>query len=256
MKLDDRYLKPLPQDEKELGYDLFFREIPPLDPDVVEGIDPSKPLNPQYAITPDRIREMLKPGYLEGETGHCLLPRGGGYAACNVKLHGISYEKYFWWRQWRRQGNEDFQYKLWYPGKHYRFCQRKSWILEDIGMGPSNIFQYARLTLEQLGLSKEELERSPIRNVFSTAGISRSVDADYDESPVSMVLAHFVRDIEDGIELRSRFWIGYRLENDRITLTEPDIPKEFPACMADHCAHEMTNLRNLIPPLWSLYGDK
>lgn len=256
MKLDDRYLKPLSQDQNERGYELFFRELPPLDEDVAAAINPNTPIDPQYAITPERIPEMLKPGYLEAETGHCLLPDGGGYAACNVKLPGITYDQYVWWRQWRRQGNEDFQYKLWYPGMHYRFCQRKSWILEDVGMGPMNIFQYARLTPEQLGLNKELLKCSPIRSVFSTAGISRSVDADYDEVPVSMVLAHFVRDIPDGIELRSRFWIGYRLENDKITLTERNIPKEYPACMADHCAHEMTNLRNLIPALWELYGDK
>lgn len=255
MKLDDRYLKPLPQDEDELGYDLFFRELPELDADVAAAIDPNKPIDPKHAITPERLPEMLKPGYLEAECGHCLLPEGGGYAAVNIKLPGITYEMYSWWRQWRRQGNEDFQYKVWFPGMHYRFCQKKSWILEDLGMGPMNIFQYARLTLEQLGLDKDELERSPIRNVFSTAGISRRIDADYDEAPVSMVLAHFVRDIPDGIELRSRFWVGYRLENDKIILTEPDIPEEFPACMADHCAHENTNLRNLIPPLWEMYHD-
>ncbi len=256
MKLDDRYLKPLPQDQNELGYELFFRELPPLDPDVAAGIDPEKPMDPQFATLPDHLDDMLKPGYLPVETGHCLLPEGGGYAAVNVKLHGISHEQYVWWRQWRRQGNEDFQYKLWYPGMHFRFSQRKRWIMEDLGMGPMDIYQYARMTPSQLGLKEEDVQRRPNCGVFSTAGLHRKVGADYDEEPFGVVLAHFVREIPDGIELRSRFWIGYQVENGQIVLVEKNIPPEFPACMAAHSAQENTNLRNLIPPLWEMYGNK
>ena len=194
---------------------------------------------------------MLSPGYLPGENGWCLLPDGGGYCAVNTKLPGISHERYLWWRRWRRQGDQDFQYKLWYPGKHFRFSQELGWIYEDIGRGPEHLFSYGQPTPEQLGLSADALCRSPVLSLHTNSFISRPEGAGYHVDPMKMVLAHFVREIPEGIELRSRFWLGFGISAGKLTCVQQEIPREMPALMAEHCAHEMTNLSNLIPLLYT-----
>lgn len=245
----------LTEAEKSSPYvEAFYRTLPQLEHELARGI--RQEIDPADAVGYDTMDKMLAPGYLPGENGWCLLPEGGGYAAINTKLPGISHEKYIWWRQWRRQGDQDFQYKLWYPGKHYRFSQELGWIYEDIGRGPEHIFSYGIPSPQEIGLNPEALKASGVLSLHTNSFISRPEGASYETDPMKMVLAHFVREIPGGIELRSRFWLGYGIANGRLTCLQKEIPGEMPALMADHCAHEMTNLSNLIPMLYDAVQNK
>jgi DAPG hydrolase PhiG domain len=75
---------------------------------------------------------------------------------------------------------------------------------------------------------------------------------------------HFARRTDDGVELRSRFWIGaeFRLFMASAlatpinrSLTRPAvrrrvIPGQAPLAMARHCAAECANLASLLPQLY------
>ena len=243
-----------PEEQRSPYASIFFRELPPLSRELEEGI--RWEIDPRDVILHDTMPRMLSPGYLPGENGWCVLPEGGGYAAVNTKLPGISHETYMWWRKWRRQGDQDFQYKLWYPGKHYRFSQELGWIYEDIGRGPEHLFSYGMPLPQELGLDPDALKKSNVLSLHTNSFISRPENAAYETEPLKMVLAHFVREIPGGIELRSRFWLGYGIVNGTLTCVQKKIPVDMPAKMAEHCAHEMTNLSNLIPALHEMVCSK
>jgi hypothetical protein len=78
-------------------------------------------------------------------------------------------------------------------------------------------------------------------------------------------MCHFARATEDGIELRSRFWIGEHIElyaaagrlinpilNTAFVRTK-SVPKKAPEALARHCAQEYANLAAMLPELWSSY---
>lgn len=76
-------------------------------------------------------------------------------------------------------------------------------------------------------------------------------------------MCHFARRTDDGVELRSRFWLGAELRLFTVSalatpinrlLTRPAvrrrvIPVQAPLAMARHCAAEYANLASLLPQL-------
>ena len=81
-------------------------------------------------------------------------------------------------------------------------------------------------------------------------------------------MCHVVRNTADGVEMRSRFWIGrnlaltvfsdnspiHRLINTRL-IRRIFIPADAPAQMAHHCAQEYNNLAAILPELYRDYAE-
>lgn len=65
-------------------------------------------------------------------------------------------------------------------------------------------------------------------------------------------MTHFVREIPGGIELRSRFWIGYGLVDGRLVKLVPDgvsVPEEVPMGLFTHNLKEFGHLAAILPRL-------
>ena len=63
-------------------------------------------------------------------------------------------------------------------------------------------------------------------------------------------MTHFVREIPGGIELRSRFWIGYGLVDGRLVKLVPDgvsVPEEVPMGLFAHNLKEFGHLAAILP---------
>ena len=76
---------------------------------------------------------------------------------------------------------------------------------------------------------------------------------------VAAIMTHFVREIEVGIELRSRFWIGYGLVNGKIVKLIPDdirIPLEVPRGLFAHNLKEFGHLAAILPSLYAEEKDR
>ena len=67
---------------------------------------------------------------------------------------------------------------------------------------------------------------------------------------VAAIMTHFVREIPGGIELRSRFWIGYGLVDGRLVKLVPDgvsVPEEVPMGLFTHNLKEFGHLAAILP---------
>lgn len=71
-------------------------------------------------------------------------------------------------------------------------------------------------------------------------------------------MTHFVREIEGGIELRSRFWMGWNYENGRDVkkIEDGDRYPDFAVMgLAIHNVKEFTNLAAILPSLYAEEKD-
>lgn len=70
-------------------------------------------------------------------------------------------------------------------------------------------------------------------------------------------MMHFCRETEEGVEFRTRFWMGYRW-NKRIPMCvlppHVKIPVEAPMGLAFHNVEEYSHLASILPDLYKEFG--
>ena len=198
---------------------------------------------------PENINELLSPDYLEIENGYCQLPQGAAYVAVLTKMPGISADMFKWYDIWKQK--EDLRYKIWHPPTH--FMLGPNWLMEDIGYGPCDIYLVGGGSLEDLGFDKDLFIKSKVTLAAGT-GLSKPCGASPTLVPRPIIVCHVIRSVPDGIEFRSRFWLGYQSNlggGPKVTLRPGIVVPEIEAYqLAQHCAWEFANLRSFLPQLF------
>lgn len=265
-------LKELTAEEKAKPYSkYYYRQPSPPDSETLDLLQPEKPIDATTALAIENINDLLQPGYLETETGYCVLPNGAGYVAVNNKMPGVTVEMVNWWFAWHSL--EDLRYKIWWPEGHYGISisdearkkvldstiplKQKSegithYVIEDAGGGAENISIHF-LVPEDAGFDTKGFNSSNVGAIFVANGLSSRVGTPSDAPKIPSVMCHFVRDIPGGIEFRSRFWMGYQMVDQKPKLLLPPgirVPDVVPFGLAMHCALEYANLRAILPQVY------
>lgn len=241
--------------------------------DEVERELAAGPIDPAAALRADELAQLLTPGYLHAETGYCRNPDGSAFVAVLTPMPKVTAEMIDWWFDWHPR--DPMRYRIWFPDQHFDISFQQAarpgekpfynsihHPVEDVGLGRS------RIRIEFV----EPVEFGFPANSFEPR-VSSTIVCGYagdDRLKVRHTrMCHFVRDVDVGVELRSRFWIGSlissyassplvrpfnRLMNTKV-LRSRAIPKRAPETLARHCAQEYANLAELLPELWSRYGN-
>ena len=217
-------LKP---EERALSYAKYYDlPITPIPPEKLAVLQ-AGPIDPKLALPIERRNDLFNPGYLDCEVGWCVMENGTGYLANLTPMPGVTPEMFNWWFAWH--GLEDMRYRIWDPEDHFYARQQnpdrikdpgvpmreKNWgtvhfVLEDIGPGPDELvlnFQYPHV----LGYDEDKVG-TPACAAMQCANGHGPVPG----QGVAAIMTHMVREIEGGVELRSRFWIGYGLVNGQV----------------------------------------
>ena len=105
--------RQLTPEERAKPYAKYYdAPLAEFDSDLLAQLRPDAPIDPALALAPERINDLLDPGYHEVETGWCVLDNGAGYVAVNMKMPGVTVEMVDWWYAWH--GLEDLRYMLWF----------------------------------------------------------------------------------------------------------------------------------------------
>ncbi len=225
------------------------------------------PMSYMDGLTIERRTELFLPGYQKVETGYCIMADGTGYLANLTKMPGVTPEMFEWWFAWHAL--EDLRYRIWDPEDHFYARQQnlekvldpkvpmreKTWgtthlIMEDVGLGASDLtlkFFYP----SELGFDESKVGTKDCAALICAMG----------HSPVAVnaIMTHFVRETEEGTELRSRFWIGYRLENGNVIKVIPDgveVPVVVARSLLNHCMKEFTHLAAILPQVYKENKDR
>jgi len=205
------------------------------------------------------------------EDGYVLTEDGGMRVSVRTDLPGVTPAMVDWWFGWH--GDQAAKYKLWHPQAHVhvtwrdmppegatgraRYVGQTSLVDEYIG---SDLIRGSIRFLPpaQLGFTDHSLEDDREATIVcARIGLG--------EAPVEVgYLAHHVRRVPGGSEMRSRFWMGGRHVAGRNlagTLAAAVARRVLKLGEADarallvHCAQEMPHLAGFLPELHAQFRD-
>lgn len=262
--------RDLTPEEKAKPYAKYFYAPPaPPDPGLLENM--KAPIDAAKALPIERINDLLNPGYMEVETGYCVMPDGSAYVAAHTKMPGVTVDMIHWWFAWHSL--EDLRYKIWWPKGHYaisiseearqkvlnpnlpltqKFQGITHHVVEDVGAGPEDIY-ISFLSPEEMGFDMGRFVAPNVATVIGANGLSAPVGSPPDAPKAPAVMCHFVREIPGGVEFRTRFWLGYHIIDRRPRLLLPPgvkLPEMIPKGLGVHCLLEYANLRAILPKLY------
>ena len=240
----------------------FYRPMTPAPQEIYELLDKG-PIDPSLALNIKDRNELLNPGYLPCERGFCLMPDGTGFIAMLTEMPGVTMEMIEWWFVWH--GLEDLRYSIWCPDDHLGIHVRddglerrldttlslkeRNWnttdvVYEDIGTGPM-LLDISFMSPEDYGY-----DMSRFKEPNTLGAVSANLSISETKTP-KVTFSHFVRAIEGGIEVRSRFWLGWRIQDKKPTIVDNKIPFELVKGLAHHCPKEYSNLAAILPSVYA-----
>lgn len=242
------------EDKKKSYYKYYLEDMAPVPPEVYERAAAAR-LSPDQVLPVDQMNRLFEPGYLPAEQGYCALPDGSAYMANLLFMPGVTPEMFDWWFAWH--GLDTLRYKIWDKEDHLYAQTRnpeqardpklsykeKYWhtrhdITEAFGPEPKDVV-VPFIPPEEMGFDPEKLKSFDGTIIAMAAEDNRTVSC------------HFVRPVEGGVELRTRFWFGWCLKDGKIVrIGDQPLPEQLPKSLLLHNIKEFTNLARLLPRIF------
>lgn len=216
---------------------------------------------------------LLEPGYLPLENGYARLDDGVLYVAVLTPMPGVSGEMIDFWFAWH--GEDGARYRLWHPRDHlsarwrtpvtFAGGGREAW--QQLYRGNvSEVDEYVGGARMKLGIAFADPAEYLDAACFEASGTETAICArtwSLEENVAAGHLVHQIRRTQDGVEMRSRFWLA-DFDPSAIPLLGPllrpllNTSRVRRALVADgvgrdlvtHCAEEMTHLAEFLPELF------
>lgn len=251
------------EEEKKLSYYKYYEQD--LAPVLAEKIAilQGGPIAPEKCIPFDERNKFLKGEDDEYANIGFGVAADGTALVCNTTyMPGVTGEMLDWWFPWHSVGS-DLRYKIWDPEDHY-FARaypasyvvdpnvpmnQKTWgvdhyIMEDVGPGP----EFLKLCFKRpadFGYDESIIGTEKCESLVCAIG----------ESSCAAAMTHKWHPYKDGVLFESRFWIGYRIDEEgNIVKAIPEgvsIPPFVPQGLFAHNIKEFTNLAAILPTLYA-----
>ena len=260
---------PLTAEERALPYSKFYDlPITPI-PEEKLAVLAGGPIDPSLALKIEDRNDLFLPGDLPCEIGYCVMENGAGFLANSTFMPGVTPEMFDWWFAWHSL--EDLRYRIWDPEDHFYARQQnrektldqslpmreRTWgtqhvVLEDIGGGPDPLILNFRYPHE-MGYDESKVGTEACATMMCANG-----HGPVPGEGVAAIMTHFVREVEGGIVLRSRFWIGYGLVDGQLVKLVPDgvsVPLEIVQGLFAHSLKEFGHLAAILPQVYAENKD-
>ncbi len=267
------------EEELQKPYSHFLHKPQAVIPrELIDNIEKG-PYPESDALLFENINDLLEPGYLQVETGYVNLSDGSVYAAMLTVLPSVTGEMIDWWFWWNPQ--DPLRYRIMYPQAHFgtgldvdletfksrtgpynqRIWDTTTFPVEDIGEGVDHLSMHF-VSPERFGFDVSRFESAEVETVI--CGIAGSISKNLKQHTF---MCHLVRKRENGVEVRSRCWIGHTLKINGIkegsslnnlinkrSVKKRIIPRDIGQKYCMHCAQEIRNLGEILPELYKTYA--
>ncbi|WP_238902003.1 MULTISPECIES: DAPG hydrolase family protein [unclassified Clostridium] len=228
-------------------------------------------INPKDALRIQDRNDLFEPGYLDCEIGYCVMEDGTGYVSNLTTMPGVTTEMFDWWFAWH--GLDNLRYTIWNPEDHYkaetqqrrkakdndlsykeRYWDTTHYVLEDTGMGPEDIIINFK-NPGDLGFDISKIGTEACGTIVCAKAFGKGQPP---FTPAPTIMTHFIREIEGGVELRTRFWMGWTLVNGKEVKALPDgirMPEMGPKSLLLHNIKEFTHLAEILPKIFEEEKD-
>ncbi|MCR5665576.1 MAG: phloretin hydrolase [Eubacterium sp.] len=253
------------QEEKNLSYYKYFeQDLAPIPPEKLALLENQS----QGTCVPIEKKDLFLAGkdddYLH--IGYGVMDDGIGFVANETYMPGVTGEMLDWWFAWHSVGS-DLRYKIWDPEDHY-FARadkadyvvdpnvpmnQKTWgvthyIMEDVGPGPE-FLMLQFMNPADFGYDTSIIGTDQCESLVCAVGLSS----------LAAAMTHKWYPYKDGVMFCSRFWIGYRLTEDRkVERALPEgarVPDIAPKGLFAHNIKEFTNLAAILPKVYAEEKD-
>ncbi len=253
----------------------YYEDIPAPDPAHLAMMD--APCDPSKAITPEQMNDLLNPGDLDVEVGWCNLPNGAGVIANRIVYPDITAEMIDWWFAWHPL--EDLRYRIWYPPQHGGLMvspenrkrlldetipiSERNWgvlhhVTEDTNCGMENI-DILFMPPQVFGFDMSRWKKPNVATFAGGQGWAVSVNKTDESVTAPAIMCHIFRETSEGLEHRTRFWMGYRFAGGKPELTLPpgvSVPAVAVQGLARHNVCEFTRFKYFLPRIYKEFGGK
>lgn len=201
--------------------------------------------------------KILKDDKLQSEAGYSRFSDGSYLVSMYCPMPGITADMIKWWFWWHPQADE--RYQVWFPGAHFGigydkkdsdyfrqpecppFRENTQYPVEKIG-GMKMPLRIDFLTAEHFGFSENVMEDCNVKlivggHVGAFKGLVWHTE-----------MAHIYKEVDGGLYLISRFWLGRTMPP---ILRRLIINDKMAKSMAEHCAVEYRNLAEILPVLYA-----
>ena len=231
-----------------------------------------EPLDNSIAHRIQDRNDLFNPGYMEGEFGWWQLEDGTAMIANQTFFPDLTGEMFDWWFAWHPI--DRLRYACWDNEDHYdvyledydkaldmsKSMRERHWgsvhhIWEDIGMGQADYLVIHFEKPSDLGYDESKIDTDAC-NALICGNCITVGGGDIPDMPV--VMTHFLRPVEGGSELRSRFWFGWQIIDGKAVKCIPDdvkIPAIAPVSLLNHNVKEFSNLSKILPTLYKEEKD-
>ena len=253
----------------------FYEEIPQPDPEHYAMME--EPCDPAKALLPEDRNKLLDPGYLDVEIGWCNLPNGAGFIANKIVYPDVTAEMIDWWFAWHPL--EDLRYRIWYPPQHGGIhlgpegrkrilddsipIKERNWgvhhyVTENCDNGMENII-ISFMSPEDFGFDMSKWKEPNVATFAGGQGWASPVNKKDDDITAPAMMCHIFRNTPEGLEHRTRFWMGYRLSYGQPEICLPEgetVPVEAVQGLARHNVKEFTRFKYFLPRIYKEFGGK
>ena len=266
----------LTDEEKARPFSKFYYEdIPEPDPEHYAMME--APCDPSKAIYPEQMNDLLNPGYLDVEVGWCNLENGAGFIANKGIYPDATAQMIDWWFAWHTL--EDLRYRIWYPPQHAGIMispetrkrilddsiplSQRNWgahhyVTENCDNGMENI-TISFLSPKDFGFDMERFKQPNVATFAGGGGWAVEVDKSDESITAPAIMCHIFRDTPEGLEHRTRFWMGYRFSGGKPECTLPpgiQVPVEAVQGLARHNVKEFGRFKSFLPRIYAEFGGK
>ena len=201
------------------------------------------------------------------------MPDVSGLAATRVFMPGVTTQMIDWWFNWHPLAG--LRYAIWCPvahtgisaqtpdahldssgvDLHERNIGKIHYPVEGFNVKGAQKLEIAFMSPQQLGFDMK-LFKSGSMSTYAAATVTNV----FPRMPIN-IFFHAIREVEGGIEYRSRYWLKYTFDRKgNIVKSGFPLPKSIVLAMArNNCIHslmEYNNLASILPPLYKEMDGK
>ena len=244
----------------------------PMPKEHLDILEKGAEISSEHMLPIKKVNKLLDEGYLAGENGFRRNEDGSVYAAVLTKMPTVTIEMIDWWFWWHAAA--DVRYQIWYPDMHYAISSDfQGYYKDDSKTYRERLHLSSHLVTEDVGTGKEKIMidfLSPAEFGFDTGRLHPKKETvicarvgSPDRGVWGTKMCHYVRTTNEGVEMRSRFWIGHQVQRmggyaqgflnsilNKPFVKKKLIPKELGKAMFHHCSQEYHNLAVILPQVY------
>lgn len=263
---------PVTEQDKKKSYYKYYEMDLATQPEEKLAKIAQGPGNPEDALKIEDRNKLFDKGNLPDEFGYYLMEDGSAIVSNSTFMPGVTGEMLQWWFAWHAL--DPLRYAIWDNEDHFGLeisdevrakildpnvpLREKSWgvthrVYESMG-GPTDTIDIAFQYPKDLGYDQDKIGTDACNFMVCANGVTHLPDG----NKAAALMTHMAREVEGGVEFRSRFWMGYHIIDGKPVKLMPDgmkLPEIAPKSLIAHNVKEYTNLAAILPKVYAEEKD-